>query len=104
MINDIGLLYICIFLLIGAGIFIWLNAREKTRAEKGETRLAAWRLLLAAVFGLVALFSGGCSLLFLPSAFRGDQYADFAVIGVLGGIPFAVAALLIWLLLHRWKR
>ena len=98
MISSMGLLIICIFLLIGAGIFLWLNAREKTRAEKGEPRLAVWRLLLASVFGLVALFSGGCALFFLPSAIKGDQYVDFTVVSILGGIPFAVAALFVWLL------
>ena len=96
---DILILFVIV--LMGVGIFLWLNAREQKRAEKGGTRLAVWRPLLATVFGLVALFSGGCSLAFLPSALRGDQYVDFAAVGILGGIPFAIAALILWLSLRR---
>lgn len=83
------------------GLFLWLKSREQKRGEAGQSRLATWRLVFASVFGLVALFSGGCSLLFVPSAIQGDQYVDSAAILVLGGIPFAVAAFIVWLSLRR---
>ncbi|NMD07576.1 MAG: hypothetical protein GYA66_06330 [Phyllobacteriaceae bacterium] len=94
-------LFILVLILIGGGIYYWLASREKKRVEAGQSRLATWRLLLASVFALVALFSGGCSLLFVPSAIRGDQYVDPAAVLVLGGVPFAVAALILWLSLRR---
>lgn len=94
-------LFILVLILIGGGIYYWLASREKKRVEAGQKRLATWRLLLASVFALVALFSGGCSLLFVPSAIRGDQYVDPAAVLVLGGVPFAVAALILWLSLRR---
>lgn len=93
--------FLFIFLLVGLGFFLWLRSREDRRAEKGETRLATWRLMLATVFGLIALFAGGCSLLFLPEAITGNQYVDPAAILIIGGIPFAIAALLLWLCLRR---
>lgn len=87
--------------LVGVGLFMWLLTRERKRAEGGQSRLATWRLVIAAVFGLVALFSGGCSLLFVPAAIKGDQYVDPAAILVIGGVPFVVAALILWLSLRR---
>jgi multisubunit Na+/H+ antiporter MnhB subunit len=88
---------------IGAGLFYWLYTREEKRSATGKSRLATWRLLLATLFGLVALFAGGCSLLLVPSALRGDQYVDAGAILVLGGIPFAVSAFIWWLSLRRGK-
>lgn len=88
-----------VFVLIGIGLFLWLRSREDKRASAGETRLATWRLVLASVFGLVALFSGGCSLLFLGS--MDGIYVDFPAILIIGGIPFAIAAILTWLFLRR---
>jgi uncharacterized membrane protein len=88
---------------IGAGLFYWLNTREKKRVESGQSRLATWRLVLATLFGLVALFAGGCSLALIPSAMRGDQYVDSGAILVLGGVPFAVSAFIWWLSLRRGK-
>jgi hypothetical protein len=90
-----------VFLLVGVGLFLWLKSREDKRAEKAEPRLATWRLVLATIFGLVVLFSGGCSLLFLPDAFRGTQYIDPTAVLIIGGIPFAVSSLLVWLFLRR---
>jgi hypothetical protein len=88
-----------VVLLLGIGVFLWLKAREDKRAAKGETRLATWRLVVASVFGLIALFSGGCSLFFLPNV--GNQYVDPAAILIVGGIPFAIAAFILWLSLRR---
>jgi hypothetical protein len=94
-------LFILLFILLGIGIFLWLRAREQKRGEAGQPRLATWRLVFAAIFGLVALFAGGCSLLFVPDAVKGNQYIDPMAILVIGGIPFAVAALIVWLSLRR---
>ena len=85
--------------LIGIGLFLWLKSREDKRSEKGEKRLSTWRLVVASVFGLLALFSGGCSLLFLGS--MDGQYVDFPAILIIGGIPFAIAVLVLWLSLRR---
>ena len=94
-------LILLVLAAVGIGSFYWLLTRERQRSEAGQTRLATWRLVFAAVFGLIALFSGGCSLLFVPSAVRGDQYVDPVVILVIGGVPFAIAALVVWLSLRR---
>jgi hypothetical protein len=82
-------------------VFLWLRAREQKRADKGEPVLAAWRLAFAAFFGLVALFSGGCSLLFLAETTNGNHYVDLPAVLIIGGIPFAAAVLLTWLFLRR---
>jgi uncharacterized membrane protein YbhN (UPF0104 family) len=94
-------LFILLMLAIGAGLFFWLRSREGKRQAAGQTSLATWRLVLASVFGLVALFSGGCSLLFVPDAVNGNPYVDPMAILVTGGIPFAVAAFIVWLSLRR---
>jgi uncharacterized membrane protein YbhN (UPF0104 family) len=90
-----------VFLLVGVGIFLWLRSREQKRAGSGQTSLATWRLVLATVFALVALFSGGCSLLFIPDAMKGTQYVDPAAVLVIGGVPFALSVLFLWLSLKR---
>lgn len=97
----IGSVFLLGLLVCGAILFFVLQRREQGRAQRGETRLATWRLLLAAVFGLVVLFSGGCSLLFLPDAISGNQYIDPVAVLIIGGIPFAVAGLIVWLSLRR---
>ncbi len=88
-------------LVVGVGLFLWLSAREKKRAAEGQSRLAVWRLILAAIAGLVVLFSGGCSLMLVPDAMSGNQYIDPIAILVIGGIPFGVAAVILWLALRR---
>ena len=54
-----------------------------------------------AFFGLVALFAGGCALVFLPDTMRGAQYIDLTTVLIVGGIPFAVALFIVWLSLRR---
>ena len=92
---------IIVLLAVGIGLFLWLRSREQGRAAAGQPRLATWRVLLAAFAALVMLFSGGCSLLFMPAAVRGDQYVGFSAILVMGGIPFAIALLVWWLSMRR---
>ena len=92
-----------LFILLGVAVFLWLLSRERKRAAKGEPRLANWRLVFAAIFSMVALFSGGCSLLFIPDAIRGTQYIDSGAVLIIGGVPFAISALLLWLSLRRRK-
>ena len=94
-------LFILLMLAIGVGLFFWLRSREGKRQAAGQTSLATWRLVIASVFGLVALFAGGCSLLFVPDALKGNQYVDPVAILILGGIPFVIAALIVWLSLRR---
>lgn len=89
--------------LLGVGIFLWLQSRERKRAEKGQSRLAGWRLALGTVAALVMVFSGGCSLLFLPDAIKGTQYIDPLAVLIVGGIPFALALLFFWLIMKRWN-
>ena len=92
-----------LFVLLGIGVFLWLLSREKKRAEKGQPRLASWRLVFATIFAMIALFSGGCSLLFIPDAIRGTQYIDPGAVLMIGGVPFAISALLLWVSLRRQK-
>ena len=92
-------LFVIALIAIGLGLFYWLNKREEGRAARGESKLATWRLAVASVFGLLALFSGGCSLLFLGS--MDGQYVDFPAILIIGGIPFLIAGLIVWLSLRR---
>ncbi len=101
MTAGLPLLLLVGFLLLGVGLFYWLRERERKRGADGQSRLATWRLVFASIFGLVALFAGGCSLLFVPDAIQGNQYVDPIAILVIGGIPFALAALLLWLSLRR---
>ena len=86
---------------VGGGLFFWLFRREENRKAAGLPRLSTWRLVIAAIFGLVALFSGGCSLLFVPDALKGNQYIDPVAVLVIGGIPFAVSCLIV--LLSLWR-
>lgn len=88
-------------LVCGGILFYVLQRREQDRAKTGKTRLATWRLVIAAFFGLVALFAGGCALVFLPDTMRGAQYIDLTTVLIVGGIPFAVALFIVWLSLRR---
>lgn len=90
-------------LLIGSGIFYWLSQREKRRVADGQPRLAPWRLVFAALFGLVALFSGGCSLFFSLDALKSNPYVTFPAIMIVGGIPFVISIFLWWLSMRRGK-
>jgi hypothetical protein len=94
---------IAVAVVIGAACFAWLYSRENKLAASGESRLATWRLFLATLFGLIALFSGGCSLAFLPSALRGDPYVPIMLVLVIGIFPCALAVLFWWLSLRRRK-
>jgi hypothetical protein len=89
--------------VVVVGLIWWLlEFRERKRALAGAPRLATWRLIFAAVFALVALFSGGCSLLLLGDLTRGSQqYIDVPTVLIIGGIPFAVSLLIWWLFMWR---
>lgn len=101
MVSGVFGMILMAFLAVGIGAFLWLRNREVNRAAEGQNRLATWRLLLASFFGLIALFAGGCSLLFVPDAMKGNQYIDPVAILIIGGIPFAIATLIVWLSLRR---
>lgn len=93
--------FIVVLIVCGGILFSWLLRRDQDRVRKGETRIATWRLVLATFFGLIGLFAGGCSLIFLPDAMRGAQFIDLTTVLIVGGIPFAVALLIVWLSLRR---
>lgn len=97
----IGSVFILGLVVCGAILFFVLQRREQGLADKGSPRLATWRIILATVFGLVALFAGGCSLVFLPDALSGNQYIDPVAVLIIGGIPFAIACFIVWLSLRR---
>lgn len=92
---------VAIALGVVAAIWFALERREKNLANAEAPRLARWRLGLAAVAGLLVLFSGGCSLFLVPSAMNGEQYVSFGAILVLGGGPLAFGVLVLWLTLRR---
>jgi hypothetical protein len=85
--------------------FVLTVVREKRRAAGGRSRFGVFRMLLAAVAAGVAIFSGGCSLFFLAnlSVSGPQQYLDWTVVLIVGGIPFAIAALIWWLSMRRGK-
>jgi uncharacterized membrane protein len=94
---------VLVVIAIGAGLFYWLHSREKKREASGQSRLATWRLMLATLFGLIALFAGGCSLAFLPTALGGDAYVPVTLVLVIGVLPCGLAILFWWLSLRRGK-
>lgn len=84
------------FFIIGplllVGVLWWLLERhERRRAADGKPRHSGGRLLLASAAILLALFAGGCSLLFGLNA--DGQYVNGATIAIIGGIPFLVGLL-----------
>lgn len=89
--------------VIAIAHFALTIAREKRRATEGKSRFGVIRMLLAAVAAGVAIFSGGCSLFFLAdlSVTGPQQYLDWTVVLIVGGIPFAIAALIWWLSMWR---
>lgn len=77
-----------------------MTESDQQNGAPRQKRLPVWRLLIAIVFGLIALFSGGCSLLMIPDVLRGGQYIDWSVVAVIGGVPFAVSSFIVWLSLR----
>jgi NO-binding membrane sensor protein with MHYT domain len=92
------------FAAVVAVIWFVLNLIEKGRAERGLPRHSAVRLVFGAIALLVMIFTGGCALILIPDAMKGNQYVGFDAIGVLAGIPFAVALLIFWLAMRRGSR
>jgi EamA domain-containing membrane protein RarD len=90
---------VALLILLAIGIFLWLRSREQKR--RGLSALPGWRLVLATIFSLVALFAGGCGLLYLPDALGGSQYIDPIAVLMIGGVPFLISSLLTWALLRR---
>jgi uncharacterized membrane protein YcjF (UPF0283 family) len=103
--SDFEFLAMIILGFAGVVAFIWfiLNLREKGRAAAGQPRHSAVRLVFGAIALLVMIFTGGCALIFIPDAMKGNQYVGFDAIAVLAGIPFAVALLIFWLAMRRGK-
>jgi hypothetical protein len=100
---DFGFLAMIVLGFAAAVAAIWfiLNLIEKGREAKGLPRHSGLRLVFAAAFLLVMIFTGGCALIFLPDALKGDQYISLGLVAGLAGIPFAVALLLFWALMRR---
>ena len=88
-------------------IYVWLNARERKRAEQGLPRHGGIRLAFASLAALIVLFSGGCGGLFLGSwvmdGMRSNDYVGFEAIAVFSLPPIAVGALIWWLAMMRPK-
>ncbi len=82
-------------------IWLILEQREKGRAAAGQPRHSFIRLIFAAIALLMMLLSGGCALIFIPDALKGNQYVSFEAIVALAGIPFVVALLIFWLAMRR---
>jgi uncharacterized membrane protein len=91
--------FIAVGLVIAVGLFLFLRNREKRRAEAGQPALANWRLLLATVAAMVALFSGGCSLVF-AGGFPNDS-GVLHVVFLIGVLPCLVAIFVFWLSMRR---
>ncbi len=89
------------FAAVVAVIWFLFNLREKSRAEAGKPRHSAIRLVFAAIALLAMIFTGGCALILIPDAMKGNQYVGFDLIGILAGIPFAIALLVFWLAMRR---
>ncbi len=93
--------------LIFAGGLIWVffNWRENRRAGAGLPRHSGLRLIFVAIAALTALFSGGCSLIFLASwianGTRANDYVTWEAIAVFGGPPFVIGLLIWWLVMRR---
>ena len=87
--------------------YVWLDSRERKRAEQGLPRLGGIRLALAAFAALVILFSGGCGGLFLGSwvmdGMRSNDYVGWEVIALFSLPPLAVGGLILWLSMLRPK-
>jgi NO-binding membrane sensor protein with MHYT domain len=103
--SDFEFLALIVLGFVAAAAVIWfiLNLREKGRAAAGQPRHSAVRLVFGAIALLVMIFTGGCALIFIPDAMKGNQYVGFDAIAVLAGIPFAVALLIFWLAMRRGK-
>jgi hypothetical protein len=76
----------------------------------GRPPLTPIRLIFAIIGGLIMLFTGGCTLLFLAGYVHdeltrsgGEQYVNIPVILTVGGPPFLLG-LLVWYLAARAGR
>lgn len=101
--SDFEFLALIVLGFAAAVAIIWfiLNLMEKSRVAAGQPRRSAVRLIFGAIALLVMIFTGGCALIFIPDALKGNQYVGFDAIAVLAGIPFAVALLIFWLVMRR---
>ena len=79
-------------------------------AARERPRLTPIRLIFAIIGGLIMLFAGGCTLLFLVGYVHdeltrsgGEQYVNIPVILTFGGPPFLVG-LGVWYLAARAGR
>jgi membrane protein DedA with SNARE-associated domain len=95
--------FIFILLVIFIGLWWWLSWREKRRTARGLINHPPWRTFFAAFAVLVMLFSGGCSLFFLPAASKPHTYVPWSAIAIYGGIPFLVGSLILWASMRRKK-
>lgn len=90
--------------LLGLAAVLWylLERHESRRAMAGKPRHSSLRLVFAAVALLLLLFSGGCSLLFISDMSRpGPTYVTWEAVAIIGGIPFVVGLVILWLAMRR---
>jgi hypothetical protein len=91
--------FIISLLALGTVIYVFLDGREKKRAEAGKPRLSTLRLLFGSAAALLMLFAGGCSLLFLTH--QDGTYVTPPAVALFGLPPLIVGALVWWLAMRR---
>jgi hypothetical protein len=95
-----------IVLLLGLAVLVglvwaFLSYREEKREAAGKSRLSGLRLAFGTIALITMIFSGGCSLLFMPAAIDGDQYVQPITLLIIGGIPFFIGLLVWWVSMRR---
>ena len=72
-----------------------------------KPQLTVTRWIFAIIGGLIMLFCGGCTLLFLGElASKGVwryQYVDGTMVLIMGGVPFLAGLLIWWLAVERGR-
>ena len=72
---------------------------DQTHSEKPKLSVIRW--IFAIIGGLIMLFCGGCSLVFLGDlALKGrwaDNYVSVDAVLSIGGLPFLLGLLIWWL-------
>ena len=96
-----GVIFVLGLILLGVAIYTLLERNERRRVAVDKPRLSALRLIFGAAAGLLVLFSGGCSLLFLIN--QDGAYVTWETVTVLGLPPLAIGALVWWLAMRRGK-
>ena len=93
-------------LVAWTGIWYAIRWRERLRAAKGLESYSGLRLVFAAAAMLLMLFSGGCTMLVSAMVLARGGELVWDIVGtalMFGGIPFA-AAIVVWFVLMARKK